>query len=112
MAELAHPGREDLMLSRVLYALSDPVRLRIAAMLADGAETSCGALNIPLPKSTLSHHFKVLRECGVTRTRVDGMRHLLSLRRDDHQARFPGVLDSIVAASAVAAGTGWVEDGL
>ncbi|MDE3129563.1 MAG: helix-turn-helix transcriptional regulator, partial [Acidobacteriota bacterium] len=60
------PARvESLDLGTVLHALSDPVRLRIVAQLADGGERTCGSLDLPVAKSTCSHHFRVLREAGV-----------------------------------------------
>ena len=52
-------------------------------------EQSCGALNIPIAKSTLSHHFKVLRESGVMYTRLEGTQRFISIREDDLNARFP-----------------------
>jgi len=66
--------------------------------LADGDEPSCGTFDLGLSKATLSHHFRVLRECGVVRTRPEGRKRLLSLRSDDLEARFPGLLTAILAA--------------
>jgi DNA-binding transcriptional ArsR family regulator len=82
----------------VLHALSDPARLEIVRRLADGDEPSCGMFELGLSKATLSHHFRVLREAGLVRTRVDGRKRLLSLRTDDLDARFPGLLDAILSA--------------
>lgn len=89
------------MLPQVLYALSDPFRLRIVALLdASQEEMSCGdyAFGGEMPKSTQSHHFKVLRECGVTRSTPRGTRLMVSLRREDLDARFPGLLDDVLHA--------------
>ena len=75
-----------------------PARLEIVLRLADGDEPSCGTFDLGLSKATLSHHFRVLRECGVVRTRPEGRKRLLSLRSDDLEARFPGLLTAILAA--------------
>ena len=92
-------SRQEIALESVLYALSDPVRLSITRSLADGRESPCGDLGAGLPKSTLSHHLRVLREAGVTRTRVESTWVYVSLRRSDLDALFPGLLDSIMKAS-------------
>ena len=97
MREPHHPSREELELSAVLHALSDPARLTIVRRLAACDESSCGLFELPLSKATLSHHFRVLREAGVVRTRPDGRKRLLSLRRDDLDARFPGLLEAVLS---------------
>src|SRR2546429_97402 len=98
--QIAHPPREELELSVVLHALSDPVRLMIVAELANGArEYTCGSFELPVTKSTCTHHFKVLREAGVIKQRQQGTTRLNTLRRDDIDARFPGVLDTILQAA-------------
>lgn len=88
-----------LVLTDVLHALCDPVRLDIVVQLASEGETACGTFGIEMPKSSLSHHFKVLREAGVIETRKDGVRSLNTLRSDALEAAFPGVLESILAAA-------------
>jgi len=98
MREPHHPARRELELPAILHALSDPARLEIVRRLADGDEPSCGMFELGLSKATLSHHFRVLRESGVVRTRLDGRKRLLSLRADDLDARFPGLLDAVLAA--------------
>jgi DNA-binding transcriptional ArsR family regulator len=98
MREPHHPGRRELKLSAVLHALSDPARLEIVRRLAAGDEPPCGTFHLGLSKATLSHHFRVLRESGVVRTRPDGRKRLLSLRVDDLEARFPGLLHAVLAA--------------
>ncbi len=100
MRELYHPARAEIMLPAVLYALSDPLRLEIVAFLAASGEVSCGAVVLRVPKSTLSHHLRVLREAGVTRSRAQGTRLLISLRREDLDARFPGLLTAVLQAAA------------
>lgn len=99
MRTLYHPSRNEISLSAVLYALSDQIRLQIVRGLAESGEQSCSALEIPIPKSTLSHHYKVLRESGVVKTRIQGTQRFISLRRDDLNDRFPGLLHSILQAS-------------
>jgi DNA-binding transcriptional ArsR family regulator len=91
-----HPSRDDITLPEVLYALSDPIRLGIIRKLATTPEESCGTFYKDLAKSTVSHHFKVLREAGITRTRPEGTYSFISLRRQDLDARFPGLLDAIL----------------
>ncbi|MEA2401531.1 MAG: hypothetical protein QOK00_1934 [Thermoleophilaceae bacterium] len=98
MREPHHPARAELELSSVLHALSDPARLEIVRRLAEGDEPSCGTFDLGLSKPTLSHHFRVLRESGVIHSRPEGRKRLLSLRIDDLEARFPGLLEAILAA--------------
>jgi DNA-binding transcriptional ArsR family regulator len=95
---ISHPQRDELELAAVLHALSDPVRLRIVAGLASGDERTCGSIELPVTKSTCTHHFRVLRETGVIRQRTEGTTRVNSLRDDDLEARFPGVLRAILAA--------------
>ncbi|MFD5721745.1 ArsR/SmtB family transcription factor [Streptomyces sp. NPDC127036] len=96
----ASPANDEITLPRVLGALSDPTRLGIARVLADGNEHGWGELRAPIAKSTLSHHLKVLRESGVTQTRQDGTRCFVTLRRRDLDARFPGLLTALLSAAA------------
>jgi DNA-binding transcriptional ArsR family regulator len=101
LAPLMHPERHELELAAVLHALSDPMRLRIVAELAaDGGERTCKSFNLPIVKSTCTHHFKVLREAGLIRQRVMGTKRVNSLRREDLEARFPGLLDAVVRGAA------------
>ena len=97
-AYLEMPDRADIELSAVLHALSDPVRLEIVTTLASGGERACGTLALPVSDSTRSHHLRVLRDAGVTATRVEGTKRIVSLRREDVDARFPGLLDSVLLA--------------
>jgi DNA-binding transcriptional ArsR family regulator len=96
---LAHPAPDEIDLAAVLHALSDPVRLRIAAGLAAGGERTCGSFDLPVVKSTCTHHFKVLREAGVIRQRLEGTTRLSSLRREELDRRFPGLLDAVLGAA-------------
>jgi DNA-binding transcriptional ArsR family regulator len=90
------PETEDLDLTTILQALGDPVRLKIVRVLAAEGEQICGVMELGVSKSTRSHHFKTLREAGVTRTRVEGTHRHVSLRRDDLDARFPGLLEAVL----------------
>jgi DNA-binding transcriptional ArsR family regulator len=102
--DLAGPAREKLELVEVLQALGDPVRLQIVRCLADAdGAIACNEIPIPVGKSTGSHHLRVLREAGVVTAQVDGTRKYHTLRRDDLDARFPGLLDSVLANDAVGA---------
>ncbi len=100
ITRLPHPEPADVALTDVLFALSDPARLEIVRELASGPLTmaECGATNPELPKSTKSHLMKVLREAGLVRNEPDGRRRLVSLRKDEVDAVFPGLLDSVLAA--------------
>jgi DNA-binding transcriptional ArsR family regulator len=98
--DLLVPVREALDVAEVLHALSDPVRLQIVLALDEaGAEIACGQFPVAVSKSTASHHFKVLREAGVLAGRYEGTRRFHSLRRADLDARFPGLLDSVLHAA-------------
>jgi DNA-binding transcriptional ArsR family regulator len=98
-----HPKTEDIEMPAVLHALSDPQRLRIVRVLAaESAPRRCGSFDVDITKSTLTHHFRVLREAGVIEQRVEGTARLNSLRRDDLDERFPGLLDAVLAATPAA----------
>jgi DNA-binding transcriptional ArsR family regulator len=97
---IQHPLRADIELGSVLHALSDPIRLAIVDGLATGeCARTCGSFDVPVTKSTLTHHFKVLREAGVIRQRQEGTSRQNTLRRDDLDARFPGLLDTVLRAA-------------
>jgi DNA-binding transcriptional ArsR family regulator len=96
-----HPLREELELEAVLHALSDPQRLRIVQCLAgDPTPRRCGAFELHVTKSTLTHHFRVLREAGIIRQQEEGTSRFNSLRREDLDERFPGLLEAVLAAAA------------
>jgi DNA-binding transcriptional ArsR family regulator len=100
--DLYHPRVEDVGLPHVLHALSDPVRLEIVRVLSTTDEIPCSSLNAAVSKSTMSHHFKVLREAGVTLTRANGTKRMMSLRQAELEERFPGLLASILDAAKAA----------
>ncbi len=95
------PDMADVELVDVMRALADPIRLQIVKMLADGLPHSKSAAewDFDVQKSTLSHHFKTMRESGITATIVDGRTHAIQLRRAELDARFPGLIDALVAAA-------------
>ncbi len=98
------PSREELQLDRVLHALSDPQRLTIVRALAeDPTPRPCGSFGLDISKSTKTHHFRVLREAGLIAQEVRGTSRMSTLRRDDLDARFPGLLDAVLAADRVPA---------
>ncbi|KES03095.1 ArsR family transcriptional regulator [Streptomyces toyocaensis] len=98
--DLPHPACGEIRLEGVLHALSDPVRLRIVRELAAaGAALSCSQFDVPVTKSTSTHHFRVLRESGVIRQVYEGTAKMNALRRDDLDDLFPGLLDSLLAAA-------------
>src|SRR4051794_9104671 len=99
---LSNSSLDDVDGLTVLQALSDPVRLEIVRQLA-GGELKCGQLELPVTKSTASHHFKILLEAGIVGERAQGTSKFLHLRRDELEARFPGLLDSVLRATAAAA---------
>ncbi len=101
MAGLNHPDRAKIALPAVLDALSDPTRLAIVTQLADSAEPEARCLSfLPLAsKTNLAYHFAKLRTAGVVHVRQQGTARYLSLRRKDIESRFPGLLDSIIAAA-------------
>ncbi|GAB3987480.1 helix-turn-helix transcriptional regulator [Actinoallomurus acanthiterrae] len=95
---LTHPEVDELDVLDVLHALSDPTRMTIVQTLRADPERACGTFPVDVAPSTLTHHFRVLREAGVIRQREDGNRRWTTLRRDDIEARFPGLLDAVVTA--------------
>jgi DNA-binding transcriptional ArsR family regulator len=99
---LSHPDVEELHLVDVLHALADPVRLEIVRKLYHvGGKVNCvSSVNSTpcLSKSTLSHHFRILREAGLVRSERQGVELLNCLRLTEIETRFPGVLTSILAA--------------
>lgn len=104
--DISAPDLASIDVLTVLQALSDPVRLEIVRQLAgceDGATgLMCGQLEIPVSKSTGSHHLKTLHAAGVTAERAQGVCKYLRLRRAELDERFPGLLDSVLGAAATA----------
>src|SRR4051794_22035374 len=96
---LDEPQLCDIELTTVMHALGHPVRLQISAALAAEGERKCGTFAPGVGKATPSHPFKVLREAGVTHTRVEGTARHVTLRRDELETRFPGLLEAVLAAA-------------
>jgi DNA-binding transcriptional ArsR family regulator len=102
--ELHHPDRNELELPAVLHALSDPQRLEIVHALADSdGPCACGSIELGVSKSTMTHHYRVLRESGVIRQQRQGTTKLTELRSDDLDTRFPGLLDAVLRYKPIAA---------
>lgn len=95
---LHHPASDDLDLLDVLHALADPTRMTIVRTLHADTERACGTFPVEVAPSTLTHHFRVLREAGVIHQREEGNQRWNTLRRADLDARFPGVLDAVLGA--------------
>ena len=99
--EYPAPPIDEVELVDVLRALADPTRLQIVRILADGKAhpKTAAEWGVDLQKSAMAYHFKLLRESGVTYTLVHGRTHEIQLRREELDARFPGLLDALIAAS-------------
>lgn len=96
---LPQPARDEIDLSVVFSTLSDPLRrtaIAILATLPDGLERNCVSFGFPVAKASLTHHFKILREAGLISQIDYGNRRASCLRRDDIEARFPGLLTMLV----------------
>jgi DNA-binding transcriptional ArsR family regulator len=97
---LDHPTRDRIRLESVLHALSDPMRLQIVRTLAeDRGELSCSVFELPVSKSTTTHHFRVLRENGVIEQIYRGTAKMSVLRRADLDSLFPGLLDAVLTSA-------------
>lgn len=99
MKQYEHPKREAFELTAVLHALSDPYRLWIVQTLFKTQPLACAPLQGGRPKSSVSHHFSVLRRAGVVRTEVVGTAHMNSLRIAELEQTFPGLLSSVLKAA-------------
>src|SRR5690348_12225335 len=96
--DVDEPSLAEVPVLAILQALADETRLTIVRELAAaGEERLCGTFAPDLSKATRSHHFKVLREAGLTRTRTVGTSKWVRLRTDELGERFPGLLDSLLA---------------
>jgi DNA-binding transcriptional ArsR family regulator len=102
MVQFVHPSREDITLAGVLAALADPMRLRIVKSLLERHDCMSCREAAPCPdmaKSTLSNHFRILREAGLIQTSKKGVEHRNVVREADINARFPRLLKTIVGFS-------------
>ena len=93
--KIVHPAASALDLATIMRTVGDPLRLDIVRLLADDRPRSCSEVSaaMGLPVSTCSYHLRLLREAGVTRTRAVGTQRFMSLRREDLEERFPGLLE-------------------
>ncbi len=90
---------DQVELTDIMYALSDPTRLEIIGRLAKaGRKMTCGELDLNRPKSSMSHHFKILRAAGLVETLIEGTEHMNSLRVEEIEQKFPGILQSVLRA--------------
>lgn len=97
MREKKHPNIDQVELTDIMYALSDPARVEIIRMIHKaGQPMTCGELNCDRPKSSMSHHFKILRDSGIIETSIEGKEHLNSLRLTEVEKKFPGILKAIL----------------
>src|ERR1700722_6880036 len=103
MVQFVHPSKDDISLAGILGALGDPMRLCIvkSMMKKDGCMSCSEAAPCPdMAKSTLSNHFRILREAGLIRTIKRGVENRNTLRADDINAKFPGLLKLVLKLSA------------
>ena len=98
MKNFIHPSINDIHVEHVLYALGDPIRLKILLRLSDKEkeEYQCHELSFDRPKSSMAYHFKVLRECGIVRCRKEGREHFNSSRKVELDEKFPSLIDAII----------------
>jgi DNA-binding transcriptional ArsR family regulator len=100
MTDARHPAATDLRLSKVLTALADPVRLVTVRTLSAIGDTPCTELHqaagLTVSQSTFSHHQKILREAGVIAERIEGAHRILTVRHDDLNGCFPGLLEAVL----------------
>ncbi len=93
--KIFHPDASALDLATIMRTVGDPIRLEIVRLLGDGDPRVCNDISraLDLPASTSSYHMRLLREAGLTRSRAQGTQRLISLRRDDLDERFPGLVE-------------------
>lgn len=89
-------NQRKVTIIEVLKALADPVRLRLLRLVHQRGEVACQEFFADIPKSTLSHHWRVLRTAGLIRQREDGVRRLNSLREADLAEMFPGLIEAVL----------------
>ena len=97
--EIYHPTIEQIDLSTVLDAMSDPTRRDIVLRLVELGEGNCSGFSELGSKTNLTYHYARLREAGITSTRVEGTQRIISLRLDDLETRFPGLMTAILSAA-------------
>ncbi|GGZ39309.1 putative HTH-type transcriptional regulator YczG [Streptomyces inusitatus] len=100
MRPLPELAPETLTLASVLYALGDPLRLELVRRVAADPGMTCAPGGLKVPKSTLTNHWRILREAGVIRMAADGRFRRIWLRAEELENRFPGLLDTVLRLSA------------
>ncbi|MBK1882816.1 helix-turn-helix transcriptional regulator [Luteolibacter pohnpeiensis] len=96
-----HPSLAEIPLPAVMQALSDPCRIAIVKeLLTENRPLACNEVPLQISKATRSHHFEVLREAGLIHTRVEGTKCMTSLRAEEIENRFPGLLQLIIEKEA------------
>ena len=101
MRQIKHPSMDQIELTDIMYALADPTRLEIVTLLATaGRKMTCGEIDLNRPKSSMSHHFKILRSAGLVETMIEGTEHMNSLRLEEIEQKYPGVLKAVLKATA------------
>lgn len=105
MPRFTHPDLKDVPIDTALHALGDPVRLEMVRALAAAETLNCaGTCPNGVPKSTLSNHLRILRGAGLVQTRTEGREGVNCLRRGEFDARFPGLLDAVLANAGAGRG--------
>ena len=98
-APLNHPEVDSVEVDDVLRALADPTRRQIVRLLLAEGDRACGTFGLPVAASTLSHHFRTLRKAGILRQYDDGRQRMNTLRLDELNERFPGLVRTVLDAS-------------
>jgi DNA-binding transcriptional ArsR family regulator len=96
---VSHPKIDEVELDDVLRALADPTRRRIVRMLIAEGDRACGTFGLPVAASTLSHHFCALRKAGILRQYDDGRQRMNTLRLEELDTRFPGLVSTVLSSS-------------
>jgi DNA-binding transcriptional ArsR family regulator len=97
-APVSHPEIESVEVDDVLKALADPTRRRIVRLLIAEGDRPCGTFGLSIAASTLSHHFRALRKAGILRQYDDGRQRMNTLRLDELETRFPGLVRAVLDA--------------
>ncbi|WP_460406599.1 ArsR/SmtB family transcription factor [Actinophytocola sediminis] len=95
-AAISHPDLDAVELDDILRALADPTRRTIVRMLLADGDRACGTFGLPVAASTLSHHFRALRKAGILRQYDDGRQRMNTLRLDELDTRFPGLVSTVL----------------
>ncbi|RSM91568.1 ArsR family transcriptional regulator [Kibdelosporangium aridum] len=97
-AAVSHPELDEITVDDVLHALADPTRRSIVRLLQAEGDRACGTFGLPVAASTLSHHFRALRKGGIIRQYDEGRQRMNTLRIDELDKRFPGLVAAVLAA--------------